>query len=127
ATMTLVLLFSSQAAYTVRRSTGSTTICGSNWPDVEGAMCRGTCQVSPLSSLVTRVRIGFTHEGHPGTTPYCEYNTYTWLLASAASAGSHWSPTRYPIRACGENPEAAVAATAYTHVPSMIAASKRLR
>src|SRR5215831_10605007 len=45
ATTTSCFLFCSQAAYTVRRSAGSTTICGSYWAVPSGAISCGVSHV----------------------------------------------------------------------------------
>src|SRR6266705_1815758 len=72
ATTVSLLLFCSQAAYTVLRSVGSTTICASNWPEPAGAIGRGGCQLEPLSLLTTRIMVGSGQVGQSrGTVTYC--------------------------------------------------------
>src|SRR5437899_5647766 len=72
ATTVSLLLFCSQAAYTVLRSVGSTAICASNWPEPAGAIGRGGCQLEPLSLLTTRIMVGSGQVGQSrGTVTYC--------------------------------------------------------
>src|SRR5580704_17016572 len=67
ATIMSRLLFCSQEAYTVCRSEGSTTICGSNWPVGKGSRGREDCHESPLSLLTIRLMLGAVQAGQSGT------------------------------------------------------------
>src|ERR1041384_3340861 len=71
ATAMSLLSFCSQAAKTVRPSTGSTTICVSTCSVTEGAIGRGGSQVAPRSRLTCRMAVGLAQAAHPGTPPYC--------------------------------------------------------
>src|SRR5258708_36268971 len=65
------LLFCSHDAYTVCRSTGSTTICGSNCPVENGSSAFDGCHEIPLSLLTVSATLGAVHLEQSGTAPYC--------------------------------------------------------
>ena len=64
-------LFLEHEAYTVCRSAGSTTICGSNCPVERGRTIFELCHEAPLLSLIISAIVGALQMAQSGTAPYC--------------------------------------------------------